>query len=111
MVTSHADTAKNDIRWRVSIFTPDSHRELFESVVNVLRKLRILIQIGQVRSSFILKPRFLCVGYILLRIELLLLLQFSIKVLQVSHLLVLVVHHVEELLRVHFAVSSSSSLS
>lgn len=34
-------------------------------------------------------------------------LKLIIKVLPVLHLLVLVVHHIEEILRVHFAVSSS----
>ena len=101
------DTTKCNLWRRISILATYSHRELCHTVIDVLRQLRVLVEVRQVRSSFIFPSSLFSQFLIFLSILFFLLGQPRIEVCSLCHLLLLMLHHIEEVLRIDFAISTS----
>jgi hypothetical protein len=57
--TMHADTTKDDVGRRNLTLTADGDREGRHAVVNLLRKLRVLVKVGQMRCPLVFSFLFL----------------------------------------------------
>lgn len=106
VLAMHAHTAENDVRRRHLAFATDGDRERCHAVVHLLRQLRILIKVCQVRRPLVFSFLFFNHFCVLLHIQLLLFLQFVVEILHIFHLFLLMIHHVEEVLGVDLSIST-----